>query len=430
MMNYQYNDTSLPRLIVIGGGFAGLELVKKLRNKPVRVLLLDKNNFHTFQPLLYQVASAGLSADSIGFPYRKKIGPYPNVAFRMAEVKEVNTGANLVRTNVGDFDYDQLVIATGTTTNYFGNGNLQKWGMPLKTIREALDMRSDILQEFERAIVSLEEDRRLKSLNFVIVGGGPTGVELAGALAEIRRNVLPSDYTEIDPAWMKVVLVEAADRLLATMSTKASNASLQYLKKLGVEVHLNTLVKNYDGQTEEVLLADGTKLYSDNLIWTAGVSAVPLAGFSETDFGRGKRYLVDRTNRLIHYENIYALGDVASIQNDSGYPNGHPQVAQVAIQQAHQLADNLLRSMNGREQKVFKYKDKGSMATIGRHKAVVDLPGFFLSGYFAWYIWMFVHLMALVGFRNRFMVFMNWMWNYFTYDRALRLIVRPYQRPE
>lgn len=429
-MAHNNEDSQLPTIVVIGGGFAGLELVKKLRNKPIRVMLLDKNNFNTFQPLLYQVASAGLSADSIGFPYRKKIGPYPNISFRMAEVIEFDTRSKLVRTNVGDFQFDFLVIATGTTTNYFGNSNLQKWGMPLKTIREALDMRSDILQEFERAIVSLEEDRRLKSLNFVIVGGGPTGVELAGALAEIRRNVLPSDYTEIDPAWMKVVLIEASDRLLSTMSVKASEAALKYLQKLEVEVHLSTLVKDYNGQTEEVLLADGSRIYSDNLIWTAGVSAVTLKGFGEQEFGRGKRYLVDRTNKLINYDSIYALGDVALIESDPKYPNGHPQVAQVAIQQAHTLAENILRILRKKSPVPFRYKDKGSMATIGRHKAVLDLPGFSFSGYFAWYIWMFVHLMGLVGFRNRFMVFMNWMWNYFTYDRALRLIVRPYQRPE
>ncbi|HQU76849.1 MAG: NAD(P)/FAD-dependent oxidoreductase [Chitinophagales bacterium] len=429
-MAYHYNDDRLPTIVVIGGGFAGLELVKKLNNKPFRVILIDKRNYHTFQPLLYQVASAGLSADSIGFPFRKKIGPYPNIAFRMAEVQEVDPAAKKVITNVGTFLYDHLVIATGTTTNYFGNKNLASWGLPLKSIGEALDLRSEILQELEKAIVTETVEERESTLQFVIVGGGPTGVELAGALAEIQRNVLPTDYTEIDRKQMKVVLIEAADRLLATMSEKSSKAAKKYLEKLGVEVRLDTRVQDYDGASGVLQLADGGTLRTRNIFWTAGVKADPLPGIPAENIGRGGRYLCDTMNRITGLENVYALGDTSLIQGDAAYPNGHPQVAQVAIQQAHRLASNFLRWETGKKGNAFSYKDKGSMATIGRHKAVVDLPGFSFSGYFAWYIWMFIHLMALVGFRNRFMVFMNWMWNYFTYDKALRLIVRPYKRPQ
>ena len=429
-MAYHYNDDRLPTIVVIGGGFAGLELVKKLNNKPFRVILIDKRNYHTFQPLLYQVASAGLSADSIGFPFRKKIGPYPNIAFRMAEVQEVDPAAKKVITNVGTFLYDHLVIATGTTTNYFGNKNLASWGLPLKSIGEALDLRSEILQELEKAIVTETVEERESTLQFVIVGGGPTGVELAGALAEIQRNVLPKDYTEIDRKQMKVVLIEAADRLLATMSEKSSKAAKKYLEKLGVEVRLDTRVQDYDGASGVLQLADGGTLRTRNIFWTAGVKADPLPGIPAENIGRGGRYLCDTMNRITGLENVYALGDTSLIQGDAAYPNGHPQVAQVAIQQAHRLASNFLRWETGKKGNAFSYKDKGSMATIGRHKAVVDLPGFSFSGYFAWYIWMFIHLMALVGFRNRFMVFMNWMWNYFTYDKALRLIVRPYKRPQ
>lgn len=429
-MAYHYADTTLPTLIVIGGGFAGLELVKKLNNAPLRIILLDKRNYHTFQPLLYQVASAGLSADSIGFPFRKKIGPYPNIAFRMAEVENIDTDQQAVHTNVGTFTYDYLVIATGTTTNYFGNSNLEKFGMPLKTIGEALNMRSDILQEFEKAIVTDTVEVKQRSLTFIIVGGGPTGVELAGALAEIQRNVLPNDYTEIDHRQMKVVLIEAADRILATMSPRSSKAAKKYLENLGVEVRLSTRVQDYDGDTESLFLENGEIIQSDNIIWTAGVKAQTLQGLPSMCIGRGGRYIVDALNAIQGVKNVYAIGDVAIMTADPNYPNGHPQVAQTAIQQAHQLADNLKRMQKNKTTRPFRYKDKGSMATIGRHKAVVDLPRFTFTGYLAWYVWMFVHLMSLVGFRNRFMVFMNWMWNYFTYDKALRLIIRPYRRPE
>jgi NADH dehydrogenase len=425
-MKNRFSNKNLPTIVVIGGGFAGLELVKRLNNKPYRVILLDKHNYFTFQPLLYQIASAGLSADSIAFPFRRKVGPYPNIIFRLAEVTTVEPESKCVHTNVGTFQYDHLVIATGATTNFFGNINLQKFGMPLKTIPEALNLRSDILQEFEKAIISETIEAQKKSMNFIIVGGGPTGVELAGALAEIKKKVLPHDYRELQKENMDVQLIEVGDRLLGGMTEKASTLSKKYLEQLGVKVWLNTKVENYDGS--HLVLADGKKLHTNNVIWTAGVKGATLQGISTTTITRGNRYLVNAYNRVEGYENIYAIGDIAYMTSDTNYPNGHPGVAQVALQQAKNLAKNFTHLHKKENLTAFNYKNKGSMATIGRHKAVVDLPYISFGGYLAWYVWMFIHLITLVGFRNRFMVFMNWMWNYFTYDRALRLIIRPFER--
>lgn len=427
-MKNLFDNTSLPLIIVIGGGFAGIEFVKKMKNKPFRVILLDRHNYFTFQPLLYQIASAGLSADSIAYPFRKKIGPYPNIIFRMAEVLQVDTDKNCVHTNAGTFKYDHLVIATGATTNFFGNKNLESYGMPLKTIPDALNLRSDILQEFEKAIISETLEAKHKSMNFIIVGGGPTGVELAGALAEIKTNVIPHDYRELKKEMMDVQLIEGSDRLLGGMSVKSSSNAKKYLEKLGVKVWLNTKVNDYDGNN--LVLDDGRKIHTDNVIWTAGVRGATLPGIREASIAKGNRYIVDAYNKLMGYENIYAVGDIALLTADEKFPSGHPGVAQVALQQAKNLAKNFLRIQKNEKPLPFKYKNKGSMATIGRHKAVVDLPFVSFGGYLAWYAWMFIHLITLVGFRNRFMVFMNWMWNYFTYDRAIRLIIRPYERKE
>ncbi|MBK8488712.1 MAG: NAD(P)/FAD-dependent oxidoreductase [Bacteroidetes bacterium] len=425
---YFFDDLSLPTIIIIGGGFGGLQLVKRLNDKPYRVLLLDKHNYHTFQPLLYQIASAGISADAIAFPFRRKIGPYPNIAFRMAEVTEVSPVNKIVHTNIGDFNYDYLIIATGSTTNYFGNVNLEKYGLPLKSIPDSLNLRSDILQEFETALITEAIESQDRFLKFVIVGGGPTGVELAGALAEIKKYVLPKDYTEIKKDRMHVKLIEAGDRLLPPMSEKSSRLAKKYVEQLGVEVLLNTTVTDYDGVV--ITLGDGQKIESENVIWTAGVKGVVLNGIPKELIVRGNRYKVDAFNRIEGYDNIFAIGDIALMTADPKYPKGHPGVAQGAVQQAKNLGKNFMRMHHKKELLPFRYHDKGSMATIGRHRAVVDLPYVSFGGYLAWYVWMFVHLMTLVGFRNRFMVFMSWMWNYFTYDRALRLIIRPYKRPE
>lgn len=426
-MTYRYGDTRLPQIVIVGAGFAGLELVKRLSNKPYRVVLLDKHNYHTFQPLLYQIASAGLTAESIAYPLRRKIGKYPNVIFRVAEVTEVDPSAKKVITNIGQFEYDYLVIATGATTNFYGNAGLEKLTYTLKSVPEALEMRSAILQQLEAAVqVARKQDEH--PLNFVIVGGGPTGVELAGALAEIKKNVLPADYRELDPAKMEIHLIEGSTRILPTMQTGSSAKAKKYLEKMGVQVWLNAIVKDYTGK--ELLLADGKIITADHVIWTAGVKGATLNGIPQTAIGKGNKYRTNEFNRLVGYDDIFVLGDIATIEGDPKYPNGHPGVAQVALQQAKQLAENFLRMTRQQKIKPFSYKDLGSMATIGRHKAVVELPFISFGGYLAWYVWMFIHLMALVGFRNRFMVFVNWMWNYFMYDRAHRIILNNSSKPK
>ena len=422
-MTYRYGDTSLPRVVIIGGGFAGLELVKKLNNKPYRVTLLDKNNFHTFQPLLYQIASAGLTAESIAYPFRRKIGKYPNIIFRLATVDQIDTLAQIVHTDVGEFEYDHLIIASGAVTNFYGNAAIEKVSLTLKSVQEALDMRSAILHKFERAIISETTAEQKQRMNFIIVGGGPTGVELAGALAEIRKNVLPHDYRELKGENMEIHLIEGSNRLLAAMSEKSSRLAKKYLEQDGVHVWLNAFVQNFDG--DELVLSNGEKIKTDNVIWAAGVKGATIPGIGNDSIVKGGKYQTDAYQRVKNYENIYAVGDIAFMTEDKNYPNGHPGVAQVAMQQAVNLANNLIRLHKKEKLKPFKYRNKGNMATIGRHKAVVDLPFYSFGGYLAWYIWMFIHLMALVGFRNRLMVFMNWMWNYFSYDRALRLIVEP-----
>ena len=422
-MTYRYDDTSLPKIVIIGGGFAGLELVKRLNNKPYRVTLLDKNNFHTFQPLLYQIASAGLTAESIAYPFRRKIGKYPNIIFRLATVDQIDTITQKIHTDVGEFEYDHLIIASGAVTNFYGNTAIEKVSFTLKSVQEALDMRSAILHKFERAIVSDSTEEQKQRLNFIIVGGGPTGVELAGALAEIRKNVLPHDYRELKGENMEIHLIEGSGRLLAAMSEKSSRLAKKYLEEDRVHVWLNTFVQNFDG--DELVLSNGEKIKTDNIIWAAGVKGATIPGINIETITKGGKYQTDVYNRIQNYSNVYALGDIAYMTDDKNFPNGHPGVAQVAMQQAVNLANNLIRLHKKQVLKPFKYKNKGNMATIGRHKAVVDLPFYSFGGYFAWYIWMFIHLMALVGFRNRFMVFINWMWNYFSYDRAHRIIVEP-----
>lgn len=420
-MQNRFGDTSLPKIVIIGGGFAGLELIKRLNNLPYRVVLIDKYNYHTFQPLLYQIASAGLTAESIAYPLRRKIGKYPNIAFRLAEVTGIDKTQKKVHTSAGDFDYDYLIIAAGATTNFYGNVNLETKTYTLKSIPEALSMRSAILQQFENAVLQAAGNPEKQKLNFIIVGGGPTGVELAGALAEIKKNVLPSDYRELDPEKMEIHLIEGSNRILPTMSEKASRLSKKYLEDLGVTVWLNTLVSDYTGT--ELILKDGKSISSDHVIWTAGVKGAVIEGIDATAITRGNRIMVNGFNEVADHKDIYAIGDIALMQTDKAFPNGHPGVAQVALQQASNLAENFKRMSAKKPLKPFIYKNKGNMATVGRHRAVVDLPRYSFGGYFAWYIWMFIHLMSLVGFRNRFMVFINWMWNYITYDRALRIII-------
>jgi len=420
-MIHKFSNESLPKIVIIGGGFAGLQLIKQLDNMPYRVVLIDKNNFHTFQPLLYQIASSGLTAESIAYPLRRKIGKYPNIIFRLAEVTNIDRAKKQVITTIGPIDYDFLVIAAGATTNFYGNKNLEKFSLTLKSVSEALNMRSVILKQFENAVSQSLNYNDQQELNFIIVGGGPTGVELAGALAEIKKNVLPTDYRELNPAKMEVHLIEGSDKLLPTMSTKASHLAKKYLEELGVTVWLNALVSDFTGTA--LVLKDGRTINSPEVIWTAGVKGATIDGIDQNAITKGNKYLVDGYNRIAGDDNIYAIGDIALMQTDTNFPNGHPGVAQVAMQQADNLIYNFKQLDKQKPLRAFKYKNKGNMATVGRHRAVVDLPFYSFGGYFAWYIWMFVHLMSLVSFRNRFMVFINWMWNYITYDRAHRIII-------
>ncbi|MCB0463552.1 MAG: NAD(P)/FAD-dependent oxidoreductase [Flavobacteriaceae bacterium] len=418
--------SEFPRVIIIGGGFAGINLAKTLANKKVQVVLLDKDNYHTFQPLLYQVSTAGLEPDSIAYPLRKIIKNHKNSFFRLAEVKQIDTLSQVVETNIGNLAYDYLVIATGTKTNYFGNKTIETNSMPMKKVPQALDIRSLILQNFEKATIANTLEERKALLNFVIVGGGPTGVELAGAIAELKNHIVPRDYPDLDSSCMQIHLLEGYSRVLPPMSEHASKKAEQFLIELGVQVHCNTFVKEYDGFT--VTTNSNLKLESETLIWAAGVTGDAVNGLkAESLIERINRYKVNEFNQVDGYNNIFALGDIAYMETEA-YPKGHPQVAQPAIQQGKLLGKNLIRLINNQPLKPFVYHDKGSMATIGRNKAVVDLKHYKFAGFFAWFVWMFVHLMSLVGFRNRVITFFNWTYNYINFDKAARLIIRPFKK--
>ena len=421
-----YDALTHPKVVVVGGGFAGLEVVHGLAGKPYKVLLLDKQNHHCFQPLLYQVATASLGADSIAHPFRRTIGPMPKLAYRMAEVLHVVPAEKQVVTNVGVFGYDILVLALGSTTNFFGNQPMAEVAMQLKSISQALDIRSDFLQEFERAMVLKDEGDLRRCLNFVIVGAGPTGVELAGALAEIRRTVLKREYREMDSGLMRIVLIDSNDRVLKNFSERSGANALKYLRELGVEVVLGRRVMG--GDDDHITLDDGTVLETNTVIWAAGVKGALLPGLEAGLNERAGRYMVDRANRVKGHDDVYALGDIALMEEGPAWPNGHPQVATVAIQQGRHLVGNLLRRAEGREPLPFSYRDKGSMAVIGRARAVVEIGGRSYGGVIAWLIWMFVHVVQLVGFRNRIMVLVNWAWKYLSWKNTIRLIIRPYVR--
>ncbi len=415
------------KLLIIGGGFGGLRLARNLSNKPgFEITLIDKFNFHQFQPLFYQVATAGLDASNISFPLRKVFHNSKNISFRMAEVQQIVAGNNKVVTSIGEFKYDALVIATGADTNFFGNQNLMNHAMPMKSTLEALQLRYKLLQNFETAITTKDEQTLQQLMNIVVVGGGPTGVELSGAIADMKKYVLPKDYPELDFTKMKIYLLEGTGKTLGNMSEKSSAESQRYLENLGVTVLTNALLQDYDG--EKITLKDGKTIATRMVIWAAGIKGNVPQGIDKDLIARGNRIKIDRQCKVSGSNNIFAIGDVAYME-EPAWPNGHPQVAPVATQMADMIANNL-RSIemksNTKALEEFVYHDKGSMATVGRNLAVVDMPKpkLHFKGFFAWMIWMGLHLMLILGVKNRFFVFCNWLYNYFTYDQNLRLIFK------
>jgi NADH dehydrogenase len=423
-MNVPHTDKK--RVVIIGGGFGGISLAKKLKKLDAQVVLIDRHNYHTFQPLLYQVSTSGLEPDSIAYPIRKVLKRLNNFYFRMTSVNKINTKRQEIHTDIGILRYDYLVLATGTKTNFFGNTDIAENAMPMKTVPQALNIRSLMLQNFERADDCENEEERKALLSFCIVGAGPTGVELAGAFAELKRHVFPKDYRHLNVSEMEIHLFESAGRVLSPMSESASKKAAQFLENLGVQIHLNTIVEDYDGAV--LKLKNEQTMRTKNLIWAAGVTGAAIEGFETTKLvERLNRYKVNEFNQVVGFDNIFAIGDVAYMET-ADYPKGHPQVAQPAIQQGEHLAKNLSLLFQGKNLKPFSYFDKGTLATIGRNRAVADIGKLKFGGFFAWFIWIFVHLAALVGFRNKVIVLFNWAYNYINYDKAARLIVRPFKR--
>ena len=410
-----------PKTIVIGAGFGGIELVKALRKKPVDVLLIDRNNYHNFQPLMYQVATGGLEPGSIAYSVRRIFRKFKNTTFRMAEVLEIDIKQKNVLTSIGSFDFDYLVIATGSENNYFNFEGVKEELLSLKSIPDALRMRNYIFRNLEKAMANPSDEPLEEIMNIAIVGGGPAGLELAGALAEMKKYVIPKDFPGIDLSKMSINLYEASPELLAVMSEEASEKSLEYLKKLGVNVFLKTKVKSYDKGT--ITLENGSNFKTDTVIWTAGVKGSPINGLPEGSIVGGNRVSINEFNQVVGHPYIFAIGDVAAcVTKDT--PNGLPMLAPVAQQQGKHLAKNLMKAIEQQPMENFEYHNKGAMATIGRKKAVVDLPHYKFQGGFAWFVWMFVHIFSLVGFRSKAVTFIDWMTNYFNYDRPLGLIIK------
>lgn len=420
-------NTNKLRVVVIGGGFGGINLIKKLRHKGLQIVLFDKHNYHTFQPLLYQVATAGLQPDSIAGPLRDIFSGYEDFHFRLMKVLSIDPDNNVVVTPAGNLSYDFLVIAGGSRPNFFGNRQTERYALPLKSIPDALNLRTHLLQSLETANMTLDPIARKALMTIVLVGGGPTGVETAGALAELRKYVLPKDYPRLDFSEMKIYLVEGTDRLLPQMSSKASARAKRDLEKMGVIIQLNTMVAIYDG--EAIRYKTGNPVETATVVWSAGVMSEAFPGLKPEWLEKG-RLLTDQHCRLLNSQNIFAIGDLA-LMKTAEYPKGHPGLAQVAIQMGKYVGTHLIDLYKGVTIKPFRYFDKGSLATIGRGKAVADLPRHLhFGGRPAWWIWLFVHISYLVSFRNKLLVFANWFWNYFTFDKGNRLIIRPYAQKD
>ncbi len=407
------------KVLIVGGGFAGIQLAKNLDEKLFDVLIIDKLNHHQFQPLFYQVATSQLEPSSISFPLRNIFKGKPNIQIRLAEVLEVDQLSNRVVTGNGDFEYDFLVLAIGCKTNFYGNDSIEHNALTLKSTYDAITIRNHILQTFEN-IISATEAEKKALLNLVIVGAGPTGVELAGAFAEIKKHILPKDYPGIDFSAFNITLLEGSKNTLNNMSETARAASRKYLQSMGVEILTETIVKNYDGNV--LTLNNGETIPSKTVIWAAGVTGNTIRGFDQVVMAPGNRFRVNRINQIGGTQNVYALGDIAYMETPK-YPKGHPQVANVAINQAKVLAKNLKAIVQNKNPSEFEYRDLGSMATIGRNKAVVDLPFIRFTGYFAWLVWMFLHLMLILSVKNKLIIFINWAWAYITKDTSLRLIL-------
>lgn len=416
-------ETYQNRIVIVGAGFGGLALAQKLAKNDFQVVLIDKNNYHQFQPLFYQVAMAGLEPSSISFPLRKIFQNKPNVHIRITNVLKLNTENNTLETELGELSFDYLVMAMGADTDFFGMQNIIDNAMPMKSVSEAIYLRNKVLQNLEDALTATDIDTREGLMNMVVVGTGPTGVEVSGTLAEMKRLILPKDYPELDFNLMKIYLFGSSPEVLETMSDEASMKSKEYLESLGVIVRNGVRITDFDGKY--AYTQSGEKIRTNNVVWAAGIKGNSIEGFSKEVYGGGNRIKVNAFNQVDGFQNIFAIGDIALMSGDPKFPNGHPQVAQTAIQQGELLAKNLLKIMRKEEPIGFQYKNLGSMATVGRHLAVVDLPFWKFQGAFAWYVWMFVHLMAILGVKNKIMVFINWLWNYVTYDQSLRLIIKP-----
>lgn len=420
-INIQRNQKK--RVVIVGGGLGGLRLAEDLYGSGMQVVLIDKNNFHQFPPLIYQIASAGIDPSSISFPFRQIFRKRKDFYFRMAEARMVDSEKKILQTSIGKIDYDYLVLAAGATTNFFGNKNIEEWAIPMKTVPEAMGLRNALLSNFERALTCATEEERQELLNVVIVGGGATGVEIAGALAEMRRYVIPYDYPDMDSSLMHIYLIEAGDRLLAGLSQESSQKAYEFLKSMGVDIQFGKMVTDY--RDHKVVMKDGTEIPTRTFLWVSGIRANAMPGIDESHMGRGFRFKVDEYNRIPGVEDVFAIGDQCLQTSDAAYPNGHPQVAQVAIQQAKNLAKNLKLINQGADSSeftAFHYKNLGSMATIGRNKAVVEIGKFRSQGFFAWVLWLVVHLRSILGVKNKMMVLLNWLWKYVSYNDSIRMI--------
>lgn len=420
-INIQRNQKK--RVVIVGGGLGGLRLAEDLYGSGMQVVLIDKNNFHQFPPLIYQIASAGIDPSSISFPFRQIFRKRKDFYFRMAEARMVDTEKKILQTSIGKIDYDYLVLAAGATTNFFGNKNIEEWAIPMKTVPEAMGLRNALLSNLERALTCATEEERQELLNVVIVGGGATGVEIAGALAEMRRYVIPYDYPDMDSSLMHIYLIEAGDRLLAGLSQESSQKAYEFLKSMGVDIQFGKMVTDY--RDHKVVMKDGTEIPTRTFLWVSGIRANAMPGIDESHMGRGFRFKVDEYNRIPGVEDVFVIGDQCLQTSDAAYPNGHPQVAQVAIQQAKNLAKNLKRINQGADSNAltaFRYKNLGSMATIGRNKAVVEIGKFRSQGFFAWVLWLVVHLRSILGVKNKMMVLLNWLWKYVSYNDSIRMI--------